>query len=356
MAFQIKNYDTILTDMVTWILAHTTKLSDLTPGSIIRSYCEAASVCLEELYVAVYMGFRRHLSEIPETVFEFNRNDGQKGSTGVIFTRSGSTGVLALPLGTRVSTASGLIYRTTVASQIDDGDTSSDPVNVEATDIGTVYNVPSSSITILLDSIDTVTAVNNSNAVVNGIDVESDYAFKKRFQAYIEGLGRSNIAGLVSGALSVSGITSASVQELFPPVANVNARLYIDNGTSGGVGSAIVAEVQAVIDGDGTETNPGYRSAGVNVQVIAATVVTQNVTVAASLLAGVDGIQVVADINTAITNYINTLGVGADIIFNELIAAVMSVFGVVDCSVTLPTGNVTIAASQVARVGVITVS
>jgi uncharacterized phage protein gp47/JayE len=188
---------------------------------------------------------------------------------------------------------------------------------------------------------------------VGGVNEESDISYKKRFQDYIEGLGRCNLAGLSAGALAVEGITSVSVVELFPPVANVNVDLYIDDGSSGGVSSAKIAEVQSVIDGDGTENNPGYRAAGVNVVVKGPAIVTQNVTLSVEVLAGVDTDQLQIDIVGALTEYVNTLGVGADIIYNELVSAVMGVFGVEDTNITEPAANVTIADTQVGRIGTV---
>ena len=188
------------------------------------------------------------------------------------------------------------------------------------------------------------------------VSQETTHEFKKRFQAYIEGLGKASIAGLIAGALSVDGITSASVVEYFPPSANVNARVYIDDGSVDGVSVAKVAEVQSIIDGDGTESNPGYRAAGVNVVVAAPGVVTQAVTMSVTATEGVDLDQLEIDIASALTTYVNTLGVGADIIYNELIASVMSVYGVADCNITTPAANVSVSDTQVGRLGTVTIT
>jgi uncharacterized phage protein gp47/JayE len=89
--------------------------------------------------------------------------------------------------------------------------------------------------------------------------------------------------------------------------------------------------------------------------VYAPAVVTQDVDVSLTVTEGIDTAQLILDVDDAIVAYVNNLGVGADIILNEIIHAVMSVYGVSDCSVTDPTGNVAIATSQVGRTGVITV-
>lgn len=356
--FAIKTFDELVASMTSWITAKSPQITDLVPGSVLRSICEACALCLEEIYVGTYLGFKRQLATIQEDIYNFERKAGTKATANVVFSRSGTTGTVTIPSGTRVETPSGLRFATTAAGSITAGNTSSNPVEVEALEIGTSYNVSASSITVMTDTVDGVETVTNAAAATGGLNEESDYAYKQRFRSYIEGVGRSNLSGLIFGALSVDGVTSASVVELFPPVANVNARLYIDDGSSGGVSSAKILEVQDVIDGDGTEENPGYRAAGVNVVVTKPTTVTQNVDVSITLIddSSVDSDQVELDVNQAITNYINNLWVGEDIIHAELVAAVMSVYGVYDCTVSTPAGNTAISASQVGRVGTITLT
>ena len=355
--FTVKTFDQLVTDMVSWIVAHSPQITDLSPGSVIRSFCESAGLCLEELYVSTYLGFRRYLETVQEDVFAFPRKAGTKATTENIFSRSGVTGDVTIPLGTRVSTAAGLIYLTTAAGAILDGFTDSAAIEVEAENVGTAYNVLPSTITVIVDSLNGVETTDNANATVGGTDEESDYAYKQRFQAYIEGLGRSNIAGLVAGALSVDGVTSASVEELIPPVADVNVNLYVDDGSVGGLSVAKIAEVQDVIDGDGTEDNPGYRAAGVNVVVLAPTPITQAVTAVVEVLTtGIDQTQVTDDINTALATYMNQLGIGKEIVWAELVAVIMGVYGVYNCSVTTPAGDTPITVTQVGRLGVVTIS
>lgn len=357
MSFQVKSYDQLVADMVSWIVANAPQITDLNPGSVIRSFCEANALGLEELYVSTYLGFRRYLDSIQETVFGYDRKDGITAKGEVVFSRTGSTGVDLIPFGTKVSTSAGLIYETSEAGSITDGNTDSATVAIEAEEVGSGHNVPLDTVIVIEDDLDIAgLTVNNDNAVIGGIDQETDYQYKQRFQAYIEGLAGSNLAGLITGALTVSGITSASIQELFPPVSNVNVRLYIDDGSLAGVTATQVAEVQAVIDGDGTETSPGYRAAGVNVVVLSPSIVTQPVTVEVTVSAGVEEAQMEIDVNLALTAYVNSLGVGANIIYNELISATMDVYGVTDVDVTAPTANVAISTSQVGRLGTVTVS
>ena len=436
MAFTVKSFDTIVADMVAYIVANSSQISDLTPGSVIRSYCEGAGLALEELYVAAYLGFRRYLGDIPEVVFDFARKSGVKSTVNVVFSRVGSSGLVTIPAGTRLLTPSGLRFILDSATVISDGNNDSSSTQVTAEETGLVYNVALSTITIIEDPVSGVDTVTNALAATGGVNEETDFQYQTRFQAYVEGLGRSNIAGVISGGLSVSGITSASLTEHFPPIStpsveagqatsadglgqtltdtsgtflttvrpgftvvnfddqsiaavisitsdtvlihsalqdgsandwgisdyykiydnNVNATLFVDDGTSGGISAAKLLEVTTVIDGDGTEDNPGYRSAGVNIKVEAPTTVTTDVDVSITPLTGIDQSQVETDINTALTGYVNSLGIDDDIVFNKLVEACMGVYGVTDCDVTDPTINVVIANDEVGRLGDVTVT
>ncbi len=354
MGFTVKSFDQIIGDMVTWIIANSPNLTDLTPGSVIRSFCEGAALSIEEVYVSTYLGFRRYLNNIQETVFDFPRKAGTKATVNVIFSRAVANGEITIPAGTRVKTASGLRFVLSSATAILAGNTDSPSAEVEAESVGTAYNVSSGTVIVLEDQVAGVDTVTNALAALGGVDQETNIAYKNRFQAYIEGLGRANIAGLKAGALSVAGITSVSIVELFPPVSDVNVNLYIDDGSSSGVSTAKVIATQMVIDGDGTEDNPGYRAAGVNVVVKKPSIVTQNISATLSILAGVDTDQLQTDVINSLTAYVNALGVGSDIVYNELIYAIMDVFGVTDVVLTTPAANVTIAATQVGRIGTVT--
>jgi uncharacterized phage protein gp47/JayE len=351
----LKDYSTFVKNMVEYVIANQSTVSDLSPGSVLRSIIEALGLSLEEITTGTYLGFKRQFDTLPSDIYNFIKKAGLQASGHVVFSRTGTTGDVTIPVGTKVATSSGLIFITSAVGTIANGNTASGSIVVAAEKVGTVYNVLASTVIVMTDSVTGVESVTNANAMVGGIDVESDYSFKSRFQAYIEGLAGSNLAGLKAGALSVNGITSASVVELIPAVANVNVNVYVDNGLSTGTPSATIAEVQSVIDGDGTQANPGYRAAGVNVVVLSPSIVTQNI-VGTVIVANtnVDATEVGNNVNQAVLDYVNNLGVGENIIRFKIIDAIMGIYGVTDCTLTTPSGNTTIGSTQVGRIGTIT--
>jgi uncharacterized phage protein gp47/JayE len=355
MSYTVKSFDEIVSDIVAYIIANSPSISDLTPGSVIRSFCEGTALSIEEVYVSVYLGFRRYLANIPETVFEFPKKTGVKAAVNVVFSRTAIGPEVTIPAGTRLKTASGLVFITDSVGTIAVGVLNSGNVGCTAEEIGYDYNIGAGTLNVIDDNVEGVDSVTNALAATGGIDAESPIAYQNRFLAYIEGLARANIAGLKTAALSVEEVTSVSVVELFPPVANVNVKVYIDDGTVTGVSSEVVAEVQDIIDGDGTEDNPGYRAAGVNVEVDTPSIIPIDVTLSVVPLSGVDADQLELDLINAITAYVNGLGVGSAVIFNEIVYAVMDVYGIVDLTLTVPAANVPITATQIARVGTITI-
>jgi uncharacterized phage protein gp47/JayE len=113
-----------------------------------------------------------------------------------------------------------------------------------------------------------------------------------------------------------------------------------------------IQEVQKVVDGDdGDRANyPGYRAAGVIVTVRVPTTIPQTVTANLSVAAGYSQTEAISDAEVAVSDYINNLGIGEDVIYHELVERLMGVSGVVDVQFTTPTNNVLINDQQVARI------
>lgn len=355
--YTIKNYDTLVADMAAWVIAHAPQINDLTPGSVLRSIVEGVALGIEEVYVTGYLGFQRELASLPQNIFNFSKKTGTQATTQVIFSGPvAGVGGTTIAAGTRVKTPSGLIFTTDTVATISAGQTSSNSVGVTADQVGTAYNVSASEISVLGDSVIGVNSVTNANAATGGTDAESVYAWQQRFQTYIEGLGITNPAGALSAALEYAGITSASVVEYNPAQNNIDARIYVDNGTLSGVNAVTIEAIQAIIDGNRTAASPGARALGVNVVVAAPTIVTQNIIMTLWLTSDADITSVTTDINTAVTNYINTLGIGATLVKAKLESVIMGVYGVVDVQITLPTQNITVNQSQVVRVGTISIT
>jgi len=115
--------------------------------------------------------------------------------------------------------------------------------------------------------------------------------------------------------------------------------------------TGLIALAQLVVDGDPDDraTYPGLRAAGVQVTVLVPSVLVQNVTASLVVAAGYEEASVIAAVEDAIKAYINGLGISGDVVRNQLIAQIMAVAGVSNCTLTAPAADVVLLDDQLAR-------
>lgn len=354
-AIAVKKYKDLLEDMMLWVIAKQSKLTDFNEGSMIRTMLEAIALLAEQLYMKARVGFEDGLIDVPFVAFNFNKDPSQKASGEVVFSRTGTSGIVNIPIGTLISTEDGLQFQTTEVAQIADGNNDSGSTDVQAMKAGSLYNVGASTITIIVSPLSGVDTVTNASATSGGLDEETDAAFLERFQQFIEGLGQANKAGLIAGAKSVDGVRSASVVEHFPPSSSYNASVYIDDG-AGNASQAMIDEVEDVLIGADTTASPGYKAAGINIQVLAPTKVTINITVEVDDDGTVSREALEYQIEEAVSEYVNNLLIGEDCIRNKIIEAIIALAGVADLDLTVPASNTTISDLQIARTGTFTIT
>ena len=355
MAFGVKLFLAILEDMTNWIIANSDKISDFNEGSVIRTYCEAVGIELEQIYIRTRVGFDKNLLLTPSEIFNFDREGGQKASGEVVYSRAGTSGTKPIPSGSVISTPDGTRFETTADGEITNGNNDSAAIPIEAEDEGTNGNVPANSITVIITPIAGVETVDNSSGTTGGQNIETDSEYNQRFNEFIEGLGKSSNAGLITAAKLITGVRSASTKEHFPPVASFNSTVYIDDG-AGNASQALIDEVQDKIDGDGTEGNWGYKAGGVNIRVLAPTKITVAVTVEITDDGTITQPTIEYNVIIAIENYINNLLIGDDCIRNRIREAIMGVAGVSDINLSVPGSNTSAGADQICRSGVISIS
>lgn len=352
-----KLYREILADMQAWMIANQDRVTDFNSGGVLASFLEASARQFEEAYVRVKTGFETYLPLLPYEVFGFERKPGLYAAGTVVFSRSDTSGAVSIPSGTIVGTESGILFETQEDGTIADGSTDSASVSIRASETGTAGNVPAGTVTTIVSTVAGVETVTNAAQLTGGQDDETITEFKRRFRQYIDGLGKSNVHGLVSAALAQEGVRSASLVEHFPPDSGIyNASLYIDDG-AGNAPDALIETVQTVIDGDGTEENPGHRAAGMNVRVLAPTAVTVDLTVEIESDGSYSDEVIRSEVETAVEEYVNNLRLGDDLIVNRIREQIMAVAGVYDITtMSAPASNTTIAANQIARFGTATIT
>lgn len=215
-----------------------------------------------------------------------------------------------------------------------------------ATDPGTSGNVIIGSITVLSEAPAGLIGVTNTVNFVGGSEPEDTEDFRTRLLEWIRNPGTGSPDDLKAIAETVTGVETATVFPNDPVPGTATIRI---SGPGGTIPSAAVQS--AVFD---AITANGYATVTYVVSTFTAvpTTVTVDVTTSGTYTLA----DVTPSVQTAITNYINGLGVGETLYISGIIAAVKPLAGILDVTVTTPATNQTTAAASKRTAGTITVT
>ena len=279
--------------------------------------------------------------------YGITRKPGTPASVDVTFT---GTANAVVPAGTMCVTADGLGFLTD--EELTLGEDGSGTVSATSDDVGAVYNVPAQAIVTTQESVAGVSGVTNDAAAAGGTDPETDAALFARLDAYSKTPPTSGSdRHYHQWALEVNGIGAASVIRCWDGPGTV--KVIVADMELRPVEEDKVAEVAAYIETQRPVTaEVTVESAeGVGVQV-AVTVET-------------DGTVSKSNTEQAFTDrlaeYLGTLAfqTGAEVVYNRVLAIVMGLDGVTDCSgltVNGGTANVPLDADEVPLLGTVTVN
>lgn len=94
---------------------------------------------------------------------------------------------------------------------------------------------------------------------------------------------------------------------------------------------------------------PGVGAAGIDFEIISPTVEEVSFNIDVTLSQGFSLSNLEDELRSAITGYVNSLGVNEDVILAEVVAAIMQVDGVTDVDLISPSANIVIADSEIPR-------
>jgi uncharacterized phage protein gp47/JayE len=351
---EVKTYDEIYASMRNYIIAHQDKLTDFNAGSILASQVEATARELALLYIRCRVGFASYLRALPYSVFGFTQKTGLRASVRLTFSRAKPyASDTAIPVGT-IAAAGGLRFITTEAGTIAAGETDSSGVESSAEDIGEKYNVAIGTVKTIVSTLPAdIVAVSNATPASGGVDAERWVAYMSRFAEYIRGLSRTNGAGFQAALRATNAVRSLSIEEHFPPVDGIwNMTVYLEDG-SGGMTDDAIATVKAIIDGNGANTDGGYRAPGVNVRYLTPEKVPIAVVVKATaerdVVNDMDESAITAGVVAAVVKFVNALEIGRDFVLSDLLVVLKRLTYLFDVEITAPAENVVISQSQIAR-------
>lgn len=362
---ETKNFETLLSEMKNYMIANQSKVTDFNRGSVIMTMFEAIANIVEQAYIDTRNGYTNNLKQLATLIFNFKKKEGQKASVSVYFTRNeAKKTAINIPANTKISDGTHN-FITTSTAVIKADEVNSNVVSATAEKIGEEYNVALGSINTIVSTVSgEVVAVTNSARASGGSNTESETEMLGRFKTYINGLQGTNYYGLKAGVLSLStenfSVRSVGIEEHFPPITDdsdnaYNVTIYVDDGT-GAMTDELKNKISDIVNGDGTSENPGLRAAGINVRILPANQVLVNISVSVKIYRTENALAQ-KEITETLTNFINGLEIGENVIISDLVMNLRQISYVTDVQQlkigtrTLGTENIILGQNQIARMG-----
>lgn len=324
--------------------ARDSRLTDWNPGSVLDALAGAAAALADLVLGVVVDLFRAHFLDTATDAdldalvldrFGLSRQAASYAVGTLTFTRGVAVGDLLIPGGTRVqATVDGLTV--VVATDADTTMASAEStvdVLATATVLGRDGNVAAGTLTTILDAIpgDASATVTNAARFAGGEAEETDEALRDRARRYYRSLRRGTVDALRDGAVSVAGVTYATVDEsTVPPASGGYVSVYVGDPDGSG-NTALAAAVAAELE--------DYRAAGVEVRVFGATREEIDLYLTIRYVTGSDVSALRTAIRASVLAYVDSLDPGETLYESQVEKAAIVSDLVVDAKQTTPTGD-----------------
>jgi uncharacterized phage protein gp47/JayE len=324
MQLSLQTFTSLVQNMAAAVQSAATQLLDLTIGSTLRAILEAnASVGLwmQWLILQVLQMTRAATSVGPDldswmADMSLSRLPAVPAVGSVAFSRYTATASSLIPAGALVRTGDGTLTFVVTADATNsvwnselNGYTispgvSSLTVPIVAQVSGGAGNVLANTISLIATAMPGVDLVANPAATQNGLDAESDSAFRLRFQNYLQSRSRATLSAV---GYAISSIQQGLDFTIAENVASNGASwigsflITVDDG-SGYPPSSLLSTAYAAID--------VVRPIGSIFSVQPPNVVQANVALTLSIVSGATSATIVSAVALAITSYINSARIG----------------------------------------------
>ena len=343
------------------------RLNDRNPGSVTRLLAESfarefavLSIQLEAVYESAFIetASGRDLDQLV-TLVGIERRRRAFASGSVIFSRSSpSPGDVDIKAGTRLSTSQppAVSFETTEDRTLRRGDLTVE-VPISAFESGPAGVVPARAITVIHRPILGIDAVTNPQGTQLAGEDETDVALRSRAGRALEGAGRATRGAMLSALSGLPGLRDKDVRidedHLSRPglvIVNVAAPLGSSDAAravslleeSRPAGIRVFHNIDAppplipavppnVVDdaGDGTAGDPEVDGLYLAVKVRAL------VLPASPSLAGADRDALQTEAREAVHAFVEDAGIGETLVYNRLVAQLMTIEGVLDVAIDL---------------------
>jgi uncharacterized phage protein gp47/JayE len=374
VALSLQNFSTLVQNMAAAVQGAASQLLDLTVGSTLRAILEStASVVLwlQYLILIVLQGTRLATSTGTQcdtfgADFGFFRLPATDATGAVTFSRFTPTNSALIPVGAQVRTADGTqtftvttdttnsLWSAALVGYLVPPGTATGTVPVVAVNAGAQGNIVAGAINLIVGAISGLDTVTNALAFTNGVNAETDAAFKARFINYINTRAEATVAAVNYAVTSVSQVVTDQIIEDYNPAGVYTPgsfTVYIDDG-SGDPSSGLIATVSAAVN--------AVRACGIQYAVQGPALITANVTFTLTVSAGTVKSSILASVEAGVASYINALPMGASLPYTALAANIYSqnagITNVSNLLVNGATADVGGGAAQVVRSGTIMAS
>lgn len=374
MTITTKDFATLVSDQVAAIQGATSKLVDLTIGSVLRSVVEANAAVvlwLEGLILSLLAITRAATStstDLDSWVFDYGltRLAAVAATGNVTFSRFTPTAQAVVLVGAVVQSSDGSqkytvtldagnpAYNAGFGGYVMAPGTASVTVPVVAQVAGALGNAAVGAVTTITQAISGVDTVTNALAFASGADAETDTALRLRFIAYINSLAKATKAAVQNAVQALgTGITAAVTENLtYGGVAQPGYFFVIvDDGSGAPPAGTMTAAANAI---------EGVRPIASSFNVYAPVIVAVNVAMTVTVIAGYDSVATKASVTSAIQAYINKLALGAQLQYTRLLQvaydASAGVQNVTGATMNGGTADITPTSLQVLKAGTVTVS
>lgn len=276
MAFQIKDFVSIVASMVNHMRGNQAKVTDFQPGSVARTLVEGPAVEMEELYLQMFIGLRESIPIATFQSFGFDKLPASYASGFVSISKATPpTADLVIPVGTVFTADDGRSYSNTATAVW--------PAGVATFSVAVVAILPGIGSNIAAGLITSSAAFGSeftisNQTISNGTDAETDAEREARFAAFISSLSRGTImaclyaAGQASARDSSGNIYEYVTRSGLTEIAGY-VRIYLYSSL--GIPSAeLLANGQQLIDGQydletGEPLVEGFRAGGIRADILA---------------------------------------------------------------------------------------
>ena len=248
-----------------------------------------------------------------------SRKNGTHAVGSAIFSAASEEhDAILIPAGTEIGTTQELLQFVTDSDAVLSAGSQTVSIPVTAAQIGREYNVGSGSFGIIITPVIGIGGVSNNARFTGGTDDETDEELRARvIDSYQNITNGANAAYYRSVAMSVDGVYSASAVGCGRGAGTVD--VYVC-GAGAALPAAKISELQSLMD--------EMREVNVDVRVYNATSLGINLYIRLTAAEGYDFNTVAAQVQTAVTEYIDSLGIGHNLWLSEVGEIIYHIEGV----------------------------